>query len=72
MEEHISIQQLFEEERAAVIEMRDALIEIAQSTHSDTKDYWQIQQEIVKLDQTQEYLSDRLQDRVPPKWLKST
>ena len=67
-EELVSIAQLFEEELEAVLEMAESLRAVR--THVDTSDWFEITAEIVKLEQTAQYLEDRLNDEVPSRWLK--
>ena len=67
-DEVVSIAQLFEEELEAVLDMADSLRAVR--THVDTSDWFEITAEIVKLEQTAQYLEDRLNDEVPSRWLK--
>ena len=69
-EEHISIEQLFEEELFAVEEMAAALRDTVRDWDSFDAEYYEIRSEIAKLEMTAEYLKDRLADEVPCKWLK--
>jgi len=68
-EETVSIAQLFEEELDAVLEMATALRSIRSSEDLDAAEYFEITNDIVKLEHTAEYLTDRLNDEVPPRWL---
>ena len=70
-DEHISIQQLFEEELAAVTDMREAMELIRADMSLDDSDLTAITASIVCYEQTEQYLKDRLNLRVPPRWLKS-
>ena len=70
MSEHISIEQLFQEELDAVLEMSGALHTLLQDCDQFTSEYWEIKSEIVKLEQTAEYLCDRLDDNVPCRHLR--
>jgi len=69
-EESISIEQLFQEELDAVVDMADALAVILQDCDQFSPEYWEVKSEIVKLEQTAEYLMDRLDDNVPCKHLR--
>lgn len=71
MAEHISIEQLFEEELAAVTDMREAMELIRADMSLDDPELTEITASIVCYEQTEQYLSDRLKHRVPPRWLKS-
>jgi len=71
MEEHISIQQLFEEELAAVREMREAMQLKRTHMSLDDAQLTEITASIVKYQLTEQYIEDRLNQRVPPHWLKS-
>jgi len=71
MAEHISIEQLFEEELAAVSDMREAMELVRADMSLDDPELTAITASIVKYEQTQLYLEDRLNRRVPPRWLKS-
>lgn len=68
-EETVSIAQLFEEELDAVLEMAAALRSIRNTEDLDAAEYFEITNDIVKLEHTAEYLTDRLNDEVPPRWL---
>lgn len=67
-DEVVSIAQLFEEELEAVLDMADSLRTVRAS--AEIKDWFEITAEIVKLEQTAQYLEDRLNDEVPSRWLK--
>ena len=71
MDEHISIEQLFEEELAAVKDMREAMELVRADMSLDDPELTEITASIVCYEQTEQYLSDRLNLRVPPRWLKS-
>lgn len=68
-EETVSIGQLFEEELDAVLEMVTALRVIRAEEQLNAEEYFEITNDIVKLEMTAEYLNDRLNDEVPPRWL---
>ena len=68
--EVISIEQLFQEELDAVVEMTDALLTLLEDHDQFRPEYWEIKSEVVKLEQTAEYLMDRLDDNVPCKHLR--
>lgn len=69
-EELVSIAQLFEEELEAVIDMAVELKHLRSELDPFSEDYYAITAELVKLEQTGLYLQDRLNDKVPCKWLK--
>jgi len=71
MAEHISIEQLFEEELAAVKDMREAMELVRADMSLDDPDLTAITASIVCYEQTQLYLEHRLNRRVPPGWLNS-
>ena len=68
--EIVSIEQLFKEELDAVVDMTDALLTMLEDMDQFTPEYWEVKSEIVKLEQTAEYLMDRLDDNVPCKHLR--
>lgn len=71
MKEAITIEQLFTEELRAITEMLDALVDIRDNECDPLDpDYYEIQNTIVRYEQTALYLQDRLNDRVPPKQLR--
>ena len=71
MKEAITIEQLFTEELDAVTDMLDALVDIRDNECDPlTQDYYEIQNTIVRYEQTALYLQDRLNNRVPPRQLR--
>lgn len=64
-EEAITLDQLFQEELDAVLDMLDALVQIQTDSDPFSEHYYSVTNEIVKLEQTALYLADRLADRVP-------
>ena len=69
-EEAITLEELFTEELEAIVDMLEALVEIRDDYDTMDPNYYSVQNEIVKLEQTALYLADRLSDRVPCSWLK--
>ena len=70
MKEILSLEQLFTEELDAVLDMLDALTAVQDSYDPFDKNYFAIQNEIVKLEQTALYLTDRLNNQVPCKYIR--
>lgn len=68
-EEHISLEQLFEEERDAVIYMLEELECIRNNMQPWDEDYYSITHEIIKLTMTRDYLTNRLNNELPPRWM---
>ena len=68
--ETLSLEQVFEEEYEAVVDMLAALMEVSQETDLHCEDYAEIQQELIKLAMTEQYLSDRLNNSVPCRFLR--
>jgi hypothetical protein len=69
MTDIVSLEQLFQEELDAVLDMLDALTVVQDAYDPFDSEYYDIQNEIVKLEQTALYLTDRLSNRVPCKYI---
>jgi hypothetical protein len=68
--ETLSLEQVFEEEYDAVVDMLAALTEVSQDCDCHSDDYPEIQLELIKLSMTEQYLRDRLSDSVPCRFLR--
>ena len=68
--ETVSIEQLFQEELDAVIDMMNALEAILEHADPLDSEYYELKHEILKLEFTGQYLADRLNDDVPCRFLK--
>ena len=68
-QEYITIEQLYKEEREAILEMLVSLRVLRSHCEPDSADYYEVVSTIIQYEQTRDYLTDRLNGDVPPKCL---
>jgi len=68
--ETLTLEELFQEELDAVLSMAAALEDMMQDIPAHDPEYTLMQQELIKLNITATYFDDRLNNRVPNRWLR--